>query len=244
MRDLHLAYSLLVQSERTGLGERSSGSFSQLKKVSQIVVDTLHCEIGLLPERLADVDQLLLPVLHLADRQDEVVRLVQRREDLIPCDRHSNGAGDPALHFNEPQFAVRQDLRFNVVPALRAAHIPWFVAKLFLGFHDHLHGNEPRDVSAEKCGYDIESKVQADGKLRFIEVKGRVAGAITVTVTRNEILTALNKPDDFILAVGQVEDGQQKLVYIRKPFQQEPDFAVESINYNLQELLARGERPA
>ncbi len=102
-------------------------------------------------------------------------------------------------------------------------------------------GNEPRDVSGEKCGYDIESKVQSDGKLRFIEVKGRVAGAITVTVTRNEILTALNKPDDFILAVAQVEDGQQKLVYIRRPFQQEPDFAVESINYNLQELLARGE---
>jgi SNF2 family DNA or RNA helicase len=54
-------------------------------------------------------------------------------------------------------------------------------------------------------------KVQADGRLRFIEVKGRVAGALTVTVTRNEILTALNKPDDFILAVGQVEDGEHKL---------------------------------
>jgi SNF2 family DNA or RNA helicase len=105
-------------------------------------------------------------------------------------------------------------------------------------------GNEPRDVSGEKCGYDVESKVQADGKLRFIEVKGRVAGAITVTVTRNEILTALNKPDDFILAIGQVETGQRKLVYIRQPFRQEPDFAVESINYNLQELLARGEQPA
>ena len=104
-------------------------------------------------------------------------------------------------------------------------------------------GNEPRDVSGEKCGYDIESKV-AGGKLRFIEVKGRVVGSITVTVTRNEILTALNKPDDFILAIGQVDGGQQKLAYIRRPFQQEPDFAVESINYNLQELLARGERPA
>ena len=75
-------------------------------------------------------------------------------------------------------------------------------------------------------------------------MKGRVAGAITVTVTRNEILTALNKPDDFILAIGQVEDGQQKLVYIRQPFQQEPEFSVESINYNLKELLARGELPA
>ena len=105
-------------------------------------------------------------------------------------------------------------------------------------------GNDPRDVSGAKCGYDIESKVQTDGKLRFIEVKGRAADAITVTVTRNEILTALNKPDDFILAIGQVQDGQQKVVYIRQPFQQEPDFSVESINYNLKELLARGEQPA
>jgi hypothetical protein len=104
-------------------------------------------------------------------------------------------------------------------------------------------GNEPRDVSGEKCGYDVESKVEANGRLRFIEVKGRIAGALTVTVTRNEILTALNKPDDFILAVGQVEDRQQKLVYIRKPFQQEPDFAVESINYNLRKSLATGRRP-
>jgi hypothetical protein len=105
-------------------------------------------------------------------------------------------------------------------------------------------GNEPRDVSGQKCGYDIESKVEANGKLRFIEVKGRVAGALTVTVTRNEILTALNKPDDFILAIGQVDDGRQKLVYIRQPFQQEPEFAVESVNYNLSELLSRAEAPA
>jgi SNF2 family DNA or RNA helicase len=105
-------------------------------------------------------------------------------------------------------------------------------------------GNEPRDVSGAKCGYDIESKIGANGKLRFIEVKGRVAGAPTVTVTRNEILTALNKPDDFILAIGQVDEGQQKLVYIRQPFQQEPEFAVESINYNLQDFLGRGEAPA
>ncbi len=105
-------------------------------------------------------------------------------------------------------------------------------------------GNQPRDVSAEKCGYDIESKIGANGKLRFIEVKGRVAGALTVTVTRKEILTALNKPDDFILAIGQVDGDLQTLAYIRRPFQLEPDFAVESINYKLQELLARGEQPA
>jgi hypothetical protein len=83
-------------------------------------------------------------------------------------------------------------------------------------------GYLPRDVSGDKCGYDIESTVPDTGKLRFIEVKGRVADATTVTVTRNEILTALNKPEDFILAVGQIEDGHGKLLYIRQPFQTEP----------------------
>lgn len=31
-----------------------------------------------------------------------------------------------------------------------------------------------------------------NGRLRFIEVKGRVSGAPTITVTRNEILYSLN----------------------------------------------------
>jgi len=52
----------------------------------------------------------------------------------------------------------------------------------------------PRNVAADKLGYDVESQVPGTGKLRFIEVKGRAMGAETVTLTKNEILTALNKP--------------------------------------------------
>ena len=62
-------------------------------------------------------------------------------------------------------------------------------------------GFEPTDREFEKLGYDIESRVPGTGKLRFIEVKGRVSGADTITVTSNEILYSLNKPDDFILAI-------------------------------------------
>src|SRR5262249_50539152 len=58
-------------------------------------------------------------------------------------------------------------------------------------------GFDPRDVSAAKVGYDIEARIPGTGKLRFIEVKGRTTGAATFEVTRNEIATALNKPDDF-----------------------------------------------
>ncbi len=38
-------------------------------------------------------------------------------------------------------------------------------------------------------------------------MKGRVAGAKTITVTRNEILYSLNKPENFILAIMEFVDG-------------------------------------
>ena len=106
-------------------------------------------------------------------------------------------------------------------------------------------GHEPRDVSADRCGYDIESRVPDGGRLRFIEVKGRHKDGKTITVTRNEILTALNKPDDFILAIVLV-DGDEVLParYVRRPFQKEPDFGVTSVNYNIEDLVTRGGGPA
>ena len=105
-------------------------------------------------------------------------------------------------------------------------------------------GYVPRDVGAEKIGYDVESRVPETGELRFIEVKGRVVGAETVTITRNEILTALNKPDAFILAVVEVEgDAARAPRYVRRPFALEPDFGVTSVNYDLGDLLARAQPP-
>ena len=106
-------------------------------------------------------------------------------------------------------------------------------------------GFVPRDVSADKCGYDIESRdPTGEARLRFIEVKGRVQGADTVTITKNEILSALNKPEQYILAIVEV-DGEtaRATTYIRKPFVREPDFGVTSVNYKLAELLAKGEAP-
>lgn len=125
-------------------------------------------------------------------------------------------------------------------------------------------GYEPRDVSAENLGYDIESAGREG--LRFIEVKGRVEGAKTVTVTKNEILTALNKPDHFILALVEVPadpafpEGDAFRVktpagtytvpgegcqvrYVRRPFQREPDFGASSVNYDWKELWNRGRDP-
>ena len=106
-------------------------------------------------------------------------------------------------------------------------------------------GFEPTDREFEKLGYDIESRVPDTGKLRFIEVKGRVSGAATITVTRNEILYSLNKPEDFILGIVEFVDGiDHRVHYVRQPFQREPDFGVTSVNYDFAELLARAGKPS
>jgi len=105
-------------------------------------------------------------------------------------------------------------------------------------------GFEPVDLEECKLGYDIESRDTKEAGLRFIEVKGRVEGAQTVTVTKNEILTSLNKPEDFVLAIVQfLEKGGHSVHYLRLPFQREPDFGVTSVNYDFGELLARSEEP-
>jgi hypothetical protein len=105
----------------------------------------------------------------------------------------------------------------------------------------------PRDVSAAKVGYDVESQIPlgkrgADGiTLRFIEVKGRAKGAVTVAVSKNEILTAFNKPDEYILAIVEVDGSATKTVYLKKPFRERPDFAATSVNYDIVELVGGSE---
>jgi hypothetical protein len=105
-------------------------------------------------------------------------------------------------------------------------------------------GFSPRDVSDQNLGYDIESLVPATGGLRFLEVKGRVAGATVVTVTKNEILTALNKPEEFILALVSVDGDETSVAYLREPFENEPDFTVTTVNFDLKKLLARAQPPS
>ena len=105
-------------------------------------------------------------------------------------------------------------------------------------------GHEPVDREDEKIGYDIESRVPETGRLRFIEVKGRVQNAATVTITRNEILYSLNNPNDFILAIVEFgQDDRHQVHYVLHPFQRDPDFGVTSVNYSLAKLLKRAEPP-
>ena len=81
-------------------------------------------------------------------------------------------------------------------------------------------GFEPVDRETYKLSYDAENQVPGISKLRFIGVKSGIAGASTVTVTKNEILTSLNKPEDFILGIVEfMEDATHQVHYVRRAVQ-------------------------
>jgi hypothetical protein len=94
-------------------------------------------------------------------------------------------------------------------------------------------------------GYDIESR-DADG-LWFIEVKGRIIGADTFTVTRSEIGVGANLPDRHILALAAVEDGKaSELRYLRRAFEDVGDLPFDTIGVNLnwKTYFQRAQEPA
>lgn len=105
-------------------------------------------------------------------------------------------------------------------------------------------GRTPRDVSAAKVGYDIESS-DSLGSLHFIEVKGRIQGGDTITVTTNEMLVALNSGDRFVLAIVPVGEGgfSHQPIYIRRPFDRAPDPDACATVFKLDALTKRGTGP-
>ena len=119
-----------------------------------------------------------------------------------------------------------------------------------------LHAPEPRSWRSSAASDSILSTgrptssvrhravLPGTGKLRFIEVKGRVTGADTITVTRNEILLLAQQARRLHPGIVEFHDGDHHTVhYLRRPFQREPDFGVTSVNYDFAELLARAETP-
>ncbi|HND56070.1 MAG TPA: DUF3883 domain-containing protein, partial [Pirellulaceae bacterium] len=109
--------------------------------------------------------------------------------------------------------------------------------------HEEAKGNRVVDVSAAKCGWDLTSYPPPIGDRqpdpKHIEVKGRAAGADTLTITRNEIIYAVNQGDKFILAIVYVhpDDTVEGPYYLANPFQREPDWGAASVNYNIRDLL-------
>ena len=62
-----------------------------------------------------------------------------------------------------------------------------------------------------------------------------------MTISKNEILTALNKPEEFLLAIVEVDGESTRTVYLKKPFKNAPDFTATGVNYDIMDLVRSAE---
>ncbi|MHB8290095.1 MAG: helicase-related protein [Acidimicrobiales bacterium] len=108
-------------------------------------------------------------------------------------------------------------------------------------------GRRAEAMSHSNPGFDIRS-IDTDGHLLLIEVKGRIEGSTTVSVTRNEILTGLNAADRYLLALVEVRtDGTCDVRYLRDPFagkSRELHFAERSTTFDWDKLWETAGVPA
>ena len=108
-------------------------------------------------------------------------------------------------------------------------------------------GRHPEEMPHNNPGYDIRSGTD-DGHLVFIEVKGRVAGAVNFWVTKTEALTGKNAAAGFRLALVSVQpDGPERdeIRYVVDPFRDIDfgDFAATGIIGDWDKEWARGGEP-
>jgi superfamily II DNA or RNA helicase len=177
-------------------------------------------------------------------RADELAARLERRMDELEQERQI--AASPPVIIGGALVVPAGLLWGDDVPRdIRDRRITEQIAMQAVMEAEIILGHAPRDVSADNLGYDIESRDGHTGQLRFIEVKGRRAGAETVTITYNEIRALCNRPDTGILAIVEVDDDGRAHPprYVRGAFDREPHFSVASVNYNMNDLLELSEEP-
>ncbi|MGN1038999.1 MAG: helicase-related protein, partial [Mailhella sp.] len=237
------------------LEEVRSRKKALVEKTRKAVKERLTAEIQYWDYRAADLKQreqagkknAALNSQRAERRAEELEQRLKRRMEELEAEENISALPPvvigaalivPASHACAPgsPFCQEADTRKKVEEAAMRAVME----------AERAQGFTPRDVSAENCGYDIESSVPCAMEkglpsLRFIEVKGRIAGASNVIVTRNEILTALNMPEQFILALVEVNGEHTRTTYLKRPFKNRPDFSSEAGIFNLSALMEQAE---
>jgi len=257
-RALEWAGGQLVPKHLASVRDRRLG---HIEKVSQAVHERLTREVNFLSHRAIALQEevragkqprvqpenLIRRAEELTARRAARLQELENQRHIVPATPRVVGGAlvVPAGWFQVDQPTAAPGL--HSVDPLARSRIE-LLAMETVAAAERAMGFSPRDVSAEKCGWDITSAVPPAGVTlpddRLIEVKGRAKGATTITLTKNEIIAALNKPDQFWLAIVLVneDDSTEGPYYLQGPVSQAPDWADVSVNKDLAELLTRATR--
>lgn len=183
-------------------------------------------------QRARQLDERLDKRLRALDESTQLVALpavVRGSALVVPSRRLSTGEEDAA-----PQtFARNTELvERRAVEAVLAT--------------ERALGRTPHEMPRNNPGYDIQS-FDPDGHIHYIEVKGRIEGSDTFTITTNEVTFAQTQGDRHRLALVLVSpDGEKwdRLRYVLDAFTHiEPSATTRSYNEEWRDYWDRGGPP-
>ena len=109
------------------------------QQVREVVQDTGRAKVRLPLEGLPEVVDLVPAFLQeFDDRQDVVIRFVERKQDFVAGNRDGRRPLDPAFHFDEPEFASLGNPALDVVSQLLELSIDRLETHPTLHIHDNV----------------------------------------------------------------------------------------------------------
>lgn len=107
-------------------------------------------------------------------------------------------------------------------------------------------GRSPEEMARNNPGYDIRS-IDPEGRVFYIEVKGRIEGSDTFTITTNEVIFAQTQGNRHRLALVNVSAAgaiHDELRYVTNAFDNmEPSDSTRSLNEEWADYWDRGTEP-
>ncbi len=181
--------------------------------------------------------------IRYSDRPNVRARLTQKIETAMDTERIKDLLSQNALS----QETMTPDRRFSVREEMEKAEArrlqPFFIRAYFTKAFADLGGSMyPRESGRfEITHVPLAIRDTAPVLKRYERVS---KGTTTITVSRNEILYAFNQDNLFVLAIVLIneDDTYEGPFYIQTPFENEPDWGVASVNYDLQSLLKKAVR--
>jgi len=235
------------------LDEVRTRTVARLRKVRAAVHERLTREVAYWDHRALELDEQAAagrqPRMNpdrARQRADELAGRLRRR--MAELDQEEQLKALPPVVVGGALVVPAVLLAVSSTPGTHARNTEWVdktaIAAVLAA--ERARGRDPEEMPHNNRGFDIRSRTQ-DGHLLFIEVKGRIAGGETVTITRSEILTGLNS-DRWILALVEVDPaGSTEVRYLHHPFRGQIDdlgFTETSRTFPWAALWKAGELPS